>query len=105
MLTLPMGNRVRIEYEAEGGPIVEVRVQELFGVKSHPRIGKGTVPLILSLLSPARRPIQITRDLPAFWKGSWAEVRKDMRGRYPRHPWPEDPENAPPTQRVKPLGT
>jgi ATP-dependent helicase HrpB len=100
--TAPTGTRVAIDYAAEGGPRAEVRVQELFGLAAHPTVAGGRVPLTLSLLSPARRPIQTTRDLPGFWKGSWADVRKDMRGRYPKHPWPEDPLAAPPTTRVKP---
>jgi ATP-dependent helicase HrpB len=84
---------------------VSVRVQELFGLGKHPTSGGGRVPLVLNLLSPAQRPIQVTRDLPAFWRGSWTEVRSEMRGRYPRHPWPEDPANAEPTRRAKPRGT
>jgi len=103
-LTTPLGSAA-IDYAAEGGPRVEIRVQELFGVKTHPTVGGGRVPLTLSLLSPARRPVQVTKDLPGFWTGSWAAVRSEMRGRYPRHPWPEDPANAAPTNRVKPRGT
>ena len=103
-LTTPLGS-AGIDYGAEGGPRVEIRVQELFGVTSHPTVGGGRVPLTLSLLSPARRPVQVTKDLPGFWAGSWAAVRSDMRGRYPRHPWPEDPAQAQPTNRVKPRGT
>lgn len=103
-LTTPLGSAA-IDYTAEGGPRVEIRVQELFGVKVHPTTGGGRVPLTLSLLSPARRPVQVTKDLPGFWAGSWTAVRADMRGRYPRHPWPEDPANANPTNRVKPRGT
>ncbi len=99
----PTGSSFRIDYAAEGGPLVEVRVQELFGLTRHPSVGGR--PLTLALLSPARRPVQLTRDLPAFWKGSWADVRKDMRGRHPRHPWPEDPTRSPPTTRAKPRGT
>lgn len=99
----PTGSSIRIDYAAEGGPRVEVRVQELFGLTRHPAVGGQ--PLTLALLSPARRPVQLTKDLPAFWKGSWADVRKDMRGRYPKHPWPEDPTQAPPTTRAKPRGT
>ncbi len=101
----PTGSRVTIDYAAEGGPRVEVRVQELFGLASHPTVAKGREPLTLALLSPARRPVQVTRDLPGFWKGSWAAVRSEMRGRYPRHPWPENPLEAPPTTRAKPRGT
>jgi ATP-dependent helicase HrpB len=102
--TAPTGTRCAIDYAADGGPRIEVRVQELFGLGVHPAIAGGRVPLTLSLLSPARRPIQTTRDLPGFWRGSWAEVRKEMRGRYPKHPWPDDPLAAPPTTRVKPRG-
>jgi len=98
----PTGTRLTIDYAAEAGPTVEVRVQELFGLDQHPTVGRNRVPLVLSLLSPARRPIQTTRDLPGFWRGSWVDVRKDMRGRYPKHPWPEDPMAAPPTTRAKP---
>ena len=100
----PTGTRAAIDYAAEGGPRVEMRVQELFGLAAHPSVANGRVPLTLALLSPARRPIQTTRDLPGFWRGTWADVRKDMRGRYPKHPWPEDPLAAPPTKRVKPRG-
>ena len=103
-LTTPLGS-AGIDYGAEGGPRVDIRVQELFGLTTHPAVGGGRVPLILSLLSPARRPIQLTRDLPGFWRGSWKDVRSEMRGRYPRHPWPENPAEAPPTNRVKPRGT
>lgn len=103
-LETPLGSAA-IDYAAEGGPRVDIRVQELFGVKSHPAVGDGRVPLTLALLSPARRPVQVTKDLPGFWKGSWAAVRAEMRGRYPRHPWPEDPANAAPTSRAKPRGT
>ena len=103
-LDTPLGSAA-IDYGAEGGPRVEIRVQELFGVVTHPTIGGGRVPLTLSLLSPARRPVQVTKDLPGFWAGSWAGVRSDMRGRYPRHPWPENPAEAQPTNRVKPRGT
>jgi len=103
-LTTPLGSAA-IDYTAEGGPRVDIRVQELFGVTAHPTVGGGRVPLTLALLSPARRPVQVTRDLPGFWAGSWAAVRAEMRGRYPRHPWPENPAEAPPTNRVKPRGT
>jgi ATP-dependent helicase HrpB len=97
----PTGSSVAIDYAAEGGPRVEVRVQECFGLGVHPTVGYGT-PLAMALLSPARREIQVTRDLPGFWAGSWRDVRKDMRGRYPKHPWPEDPATALPTTRAKP---
>jgi ATP-dependent helicase HrpB len=104
-LVTPLGSAA-IDYAAEGGPRVDIRVQELFGLKTHPTVGgNARVALTLALLSPARRPVQMTRDLPGFWSGSWAAVRAEMRGRYPRHPWPEDPANADPTNRVKPRGT
>jgi ATP-dependent helicase HrpB len=101
----PTGTMLAIDYEAEQGPTIAVRLQELFGLTTHPSIARGAVPLVLELLSPAHRPVQVTRDLPGFWRGSYAAVRSDLRGRYPRHPWPEDPANAPPTRRVKPRGT
>jgi ATP-dependent helicase HrpB len=97
--TTPLGTSHAIDYAAEGGPAVELRVQALFGLNEHPMI--GTTPLVLRLTSPAGRPIQTTRDLPGFWKGSWAAVAKEMRGRYPRHPWPDDPAAANPTLRTK----
>jgi ATP-dependent helicase HrpB len=101
----PTGTMLAIDYEAEQGPTIAVRLQELFGLNTHPSIAKGKVPLVLELLSPAQRPVQVTRDLPGFWRGSYAAVRADLRGRYPRHPWPEDPASALPTRRVKPRGT
>ncbi|HZH51650.1 MAG TPA: ATP-dependent helicase HrpB [Microvirga sp.] len=104
-LEVPTGSQIPIDYGAQEGPVLAVRVQELFGLDKHPTIAGGRVPLILHLLSPAQRPIQITRDLPGFWRGSWAAVRADMRGQYPKHPWPEDPLTAPPTRRAKPRGT
>ncbi|WP_184087075.1 ATP-dependent helicase HrpB [Afipia massiliensis] len=101
----PTGTLLPIDYEAEQGPTIAVRLQELFGLNVHPSIAKGKIPLVLELLSPAHRPVQVTRDLPGFWRGSYAAVRSDLRGRYPRHPWPEDPASALPTRRVKPRGT
>jgi ATP-dependent helicase HrpB len=101
----PTGTAAPIDYEAEGGPAIALRVQELFGLNEHPAIAGGRIALTLHLLSPAYRPIQITRDLPGFWRGSWATVRSDLRGRYPRHFWPEDPAAAAPTARAKPRGT
>ncbi len=98
----PAESRHPIDYVAEGGPAVELRVQTLFGLTAHPMVAGGQVPLLLSLTSPAGRPIQTTRDLPGFWKGSWAEVAKEMRGRYPKHPWPDDPAAAAPTTRARP---
>ena len=101
--TAPTGNSFTIDYAAEGGPRVDVRVQEVFGLNQHPSVGGG--PVTMSLLSPGHRPIQTTKDLPGFWKGSWKDVRADMRGRYPKHVWPEDPATAAPTARAKPRGT
>jgi ATP-dependent helicase HrpB len=103
--TAPTGTSVPIDYEAEQGPTVSIRVQELFGLAQHPAIAGGRIPLVIELLSPGHKPVQITRDLPGFWRGSYADVRTDLRGRYPRHPWPEDPTSAPPTRRAKPRGT
>ncbi|MCA3758904.1 MAG: ATP-dependent helicase HrpB [Phenylobacterium sp.] len=103
--TAPTGNSFAIDYAAPGGPRVEVRVQEVFGLSVHPAVAEGRAPLTLALTSPAHRPIQTTRDLPGFWQGSWREVRAEMRGRYPRHFWPEDPASAAPTSRAKPRGT
>jgi ATP-dependent helicase HrpB len=100
----PTGNRHAIDYQGAGAPALSIRVQELFGLKQHPSIAGGRLPLSLNLLSPAHRPIQITRDLPGFWKGSWAAVKAEMKGRYPRHPWPDDPASATPTARGKPRG-
>jgi ATP-dependent helicase HrpB len=99
--TSPAGSRHPIDWLAEGGPRVELRPQTLFGLAVHPIVGVDRVPLVLSLLSPGGRPIQTTRDLPGFWAGSWAAVAKEMRGRYPRHPWPDDPAAAPATLRTK----
>lgn len=101
----PTGSRLPIDYGADGGPAVEIRVQELFGLDRHPAIAGGRVPLTLVLTSPAHRPIQTTKDLPGFWRGSWKDVAKDLRGRYPKHPWPDDPIAAEPTRRAKPRGT
>lgn len=97
----PTGSQVPIDYDAEGGPKIAIRVQELFGLDSHPAIAGGKVPLVVELLSPAHRPVQTTRDLPGFWRGSYTAVRTDMRGRYPKHPWPDDPLAAAPTRRAK----
>ncbi|MGB8817688.1 MAG: ATP-dependent helicase HrpB [Rhizobiaceae bacterium] len=102
--TAPTGNNHPIRYEGDA-PVLAIRVQELFGLKQHPSIAGGAVPLLLELLSPGHKPLQLTRDLPGFWRGSWADVRADMRGRYPKHVWPDDPANASPTARAKPRGT
>jgi ATP-dependent helicase HrpB len=97
----PAGSHHPIDYSAPAGPSVEVRAQALFGLATHPMLAGGQVPLILLVTSPAGRPIQTTKDLPGFWAGSWRDVAKDMRGRYPKHPWPEDPASAAPTLRTK----
>ena len=97
----PTGQSHAIDYGGEEGPVLSIRVQELFGLKQHPSLAGGRIPLILHLLSPAQRPIQITRDLPGFWRGSWAAVKSEMKGRYPKHVWPDDPANTAPTTRVK----
>jgi ATP-dependent helicase HrpB len=99
----PSGSSVPIDY-AEATPKFSIRVQELFGLDRHPSVGGGRVPLVVELMSPAQRPVQVTRDLPGFWRGSYAAVRTEMRGRYPRHPWPDDPLSAPATRRAKPRG-
>jgi ATP-dependent helicase HrpB len=101
----PTGSRVPIDYESEGAPKIAIRVQELFGLDRHPAIAGGRLPLMIELLSPAHRPVQVTRDLPTFWRGSYAAVKSEMRGRYPRHPWPDDPLAAPATRRAKPRGS
>ncbi|MFD1913410.1 ATP-dependent helicase HrpB [Halodurantibacterium flavum] len=100
----PLGRRVPIDYDGEA-PGITVRLQELFGVTEHPTVGPRRLPLRITLLSPGGKPVQVTMDLPGFWANSYADVRKDMRGRYPRHPWPEDPRVAEPTVRAKPRGT
>ncbi len=100
-VTVPTGTRVAIDYEDDNAPCIEVRMQEVFGLADTPRIAGGRVPITLKLLSPARRPMQITQDLAGFWRGSYAEVRKDMRGRYPKHYWPENPLEAEPVRGTR----
>ncbi|WP_277966301.1 ATP-dependent helicase HrpB [Pantoea trifolii] len=99
--TVPTGSRLPIRYDAEKPPALAVRIQEMFGEAQNPAVADGRVPLVLELLSPAHRPLQITRDLAAFWRGAYPEVQKEMKGRYPKHPWPDDPANALPTRRTK----
>jgi ATP-dependent helicase HrpB len=99
----PTGTRLPVDYSGPS-PTISVRLQEMFGVTRHPTLGSG-VPLVVELLSPARRPVQTTADLPGFWASSYADVRRDLRGRYPKHPWPEDPAAAAPTRRAKPRGS
>jgi len=102
---IPTGRRATLDYADPAQPVLAVKLQEMFGQADTPRVGGGRVPIAIHLLSPAGRPLQVTRDLAGFWAGSYAEVRKDMRGRYPRHPWPDDPLAAPATARAKPRGT
>ena len=104
-LEVPSGSRVRVDYADPKAPVLAVKLQEVFGWLDTPRIGGGKVPVTLHLLSPAQRPVQVTKDLANFWKSGYFEVRKDLRGRYPKHPWPEDPLTATPTKRAKPRGT
>jgi ATP-dependent helicase HrpB len=103
-VTVPTGSRVPVDY-GEDPPVLAVRLQELFGLAETPAVNGGRTPLLLHLLSPARRPVAVTRDLAAFWRGSYAAVRKELRGRYPRHPWPDDPLAAAPTRHAKPRAT
>ena len=103
-LEAPTGSVLPIDY-AGGTPRISVRLQEMFGLTAHPTVGRDRVPVVVELLSPAQRPVQTTADLPGFWATSYADVRSDLRGRYPRHPWPEDPAAAAPTRRAKPRGT
>jgi len=100
-MTVPSGSRVPLDYSGEA-PALDVRIQEMFGLADTPRVAGGRVPVLLRLLSPARRPVQVTRDLAGFWANSYRAVRADLRGRYPKHPWPDDPLAAPPTARAKP---
>ena len=97
---MPSGSSVRVDYTGDQ-PVLAVRLQETFGWRATPRLAGGRVPVLLHLLSPAGRPLQVTRDLAGFWQGSYPAVRSEMRGRYPKHAWPEDPLAAPPTARTK----
>lgn len=101
-LTVPSGSRIPIDYSDPGAPVLAVRLQEVFGLLETPRIAGGRQPVLLHLLSPAHRPVQVTQDLASFWRNAYFEVRKDLRGRYPKHHWPEDPLSAQPTNRAKP---
>jgi ATP-dependent helicase HrpB len=100
-LAVPSGRSVVIDYQADGTPSVSVKLQELFGLVDTPRIGRRQVPVRLELLSPGGRPVQVTQDLRSFWERTYPVVRRELRGRYPRHPWPEDPWSAKPTARTK----
>ena len=101
-LTVPSGSRIPVDYSDPEAPFIAVRLQELFGMKETPRVGGGRLPVVLHLLSPAQRPVQVTKDLESFWSGTYFEVRKELKVRYPKHYWPEDPLQAAPTSRVKP---
>jgi ATP-dependent helicase HrpB len=101
-MTVPSGSRIPIDYSNPEAPVVAVRLQEMFGLTETPRIMRGAVPLTVHLLSPAGRPVQVTRDLASFWRTTYFDVRKDLKGRYPKHHWPDDPLTAPPTSRAKP---
>jgi len=103
-LPVPSGSRIRLDYCQGDQPVLAVKLQELFGLAQTPTIAKGRVPVLLHLLSPAGRPLQVTQDLKGFWDGSYHQVKKEMKGRYPKHPWPDDPWSAPPTRRAKPRG-
>jgi ATP-dependent helicase HrpB len=100
-LGMPSGSRIRVDYLDAGAPSVSVKLQEVFGLATTPRLGSGRVPVVFKLLSPAQRPVQVTRDLASFWRGAYAQVRKDLRGRYPKHYWPEDPLQAQPVRGVR----
>jgi ATP-dependent helicase HrpB len=101
VLEVPSGSRVRVDYSDPSRPVLAVRIQELFGLTATPSVAQGMVPVTLHLLSPANRPVQITKDLVGFWRNSYFEVRRELRGRYPKHDWPEDPEAASPTRRPR----
>ncbi len=99
--TVPTGSRITIQYFHDKPPVLSVRMQEMYGEQQNPVLAKGRVPVVIELLSPAHRPLQITQDLAAFWQGTYREVQKEMKGRYPKHLWPDDPANTAPTRRVK----
>jgi ATP-dependent helicase HrpB len=101
-IVVPSGSRIPIDYGDPGAPVLAVRLQEMFGLSETPAIGRGRVPLTVHLLSPAHRPVQVTRDLASFWREAYFEVKKDLKGRYPKHYWPDDPTAAIPTNRTRP---
>jgi ATP-dependent helicase HrpB len=101
-VVVPSGSRIPVDYGDPERPVLAVRLQEMFGQTETPLVGQGGIPLTLHLLSPAGRPVQVTRDLAGFWRTSYFDVRKDLKGRYPRHHWPDDPLRAEPTRRVRP---
>jgi ATP-dependent helicase HrpB len=98
---MPTGSHIPLDYQSGEIPVLAVRLQELFGMTDTPRLGNGKVPLLIHLLSPARRPVQVTQDLKSFWKTGYGEVKKGLKGRYPKHSWPDDPLQAPPTRSIK----
>ncbi len=100
-LTVPTGSHIPLDYQSGEIPVLAVRLQELFGMTETPLLANGTVPLLIHLLSPARRPVQVTQDLKSFWKTGYTEVKKELKGRYPKHFWPDDPLQAPPTHGLK----
>jgi ATP-dependent helicase HrpB len=100
-VVVPSGSKIALDYDAPDIPILAVRLQEMFGCQETPRIANGTVPVMLHLLSPAKRPVQVTRDLASFWATGYQDVRKELRGRYPKHHWPDDPLVAAPTAKTK----
>jgi ATP-dependent helicase HrpB len=97
-VSVPSGHKIEIDYDSEEGPVLSVKLQEMFGLADSPLVAGGKVRLLLHLLSPAGRPVQVTRDLKGFWESGYREVKKDLKGRYPKHPWPDDPWNAVPTR-------
>jgi ATP-dependent helicase HrpB len=101
-IQVPSGSRIPVDYSDPAAPVLAVRLQELFGLKETPRIAGGRIPLTLHLLSPAHRPVQVTRDLASFWQNAYFDVKKDLKGRYPKHYWPDDPFSAVPTNRTRP---
>ncbi len=100
-IAVPSGRRVHLDYASGDVPVLAVKLQEMFGLADTPAIARGRVKVLLHLLSPARRPLQITQDLKGFWDGSYQQVKKEMKGRYPKHPWPDNPWNAVPTRKTK----
>lgn len=101
-ISVPSGSRIAVDYGAGEIPVLGVKLQEMFGLADTPTIAGGRVKILLHLLSPARRPVQVTQDLKGFWNNGYPQVKKELKGRYPKHPWPDDPWNAVPTRRLKP---
>ena len=100
-IIVPSGRRAAIDYASGDVPVLAVKLQEMFGLADTPAVADGRVPVLIHLLSPAGRPVQITRDLKGFWNSGYQQVKKELKGRYPKHPWPDDPWNAVPTRRTK----